>query len=185
MRLNDLLVTTYEYKGEEIPIDLSFDNVLDVLDVMSVKGLYEFQLAEMCLALLFGEDVIDIEDCFIVWNDVYDKFLTPEKDEYIEYDLKGNPMPKKKEKKLIDLEEDAEYIYASFVQAYNINLFEQQTKMHWFEFKSLLNGLPENTIMKQIMQIRRWEPSKGESEEYKKAMREMQEIYSLENDVED
>lgn len=185
MRLNDLLVTTYEYKGNEIPIDLSFDNVLDVLDVMSTEGLYEFQLAEMCLILLFGEDVIDMEDYFIVWNDVHDQFLNPEKDEYIEYDLKGNPMPKKKEKKLIDLDKDAEYIYASFVQTYGIDLFEQQTKMHWFKFKSLLNGLPENTIMKQIMQIRRWEPSKGESEEYKKAMREMQEIYSLENDVED
>lgn len=185
MRLNDPLVTTYEYKGNSIPIDLSFDNVLDVLDVMSTKGLYEFQLAEMCLVLLFGVDVIEMDDYFTVWNDVHDQFLNPENDEFVEYDLKGNPMPKKKEKKLIDLGEDAEYIYASFMQAYGIDLFEEQTKMHWFKFKGLLNGLPENTIMKQIIQIRSWEPSKGESTEYKKNMREMQEVYSLKDDMED
>ncbi len=31
MRLNDPLVTSIEFDGKELPIDLTFDNVLDVL----------------------------------------------------------------------------------------------------------------------------------------------------------
>ena len=36
--------------------------------------------------------------------------------------------------RLIDFEVDAQEIYASFVQAYNINLFEAQGRLTWPEF---------------------------------------------------
>ena len=68
---------------------------------------------------------------------------------------------KKNKKKLIDFEQDAEYIYASFLQAYGINLLEVQNKLTWTEFKALLNALPDNTIMQQIIEIRAWKPEHG------------------------
>lgn len=185
MRLNDPLITTYIYNDTVIPIDLSFDNVLDVFDIVETKGLYDFQLAEICLVLLFGDGVIDEVDCLVVWNDVFETFLNPPSEQYIEYDVEGNPMPKKKEKKLIDLSKDAEYIYASFLQSYQMNLFIQQTKLHWSEFKALLNGLPENTIMKQIIHIRGWKASKDDSKEYKESMERLQDMYSLEDPEEE
>lgn len=185
LRLNDLLPQTFNYKDTDVHIDLSFDNVLDVFDVLQTNVMYEFEMAEMCLILLFGEGVIAEEDYVEVWNAVYDLYFNPAHEEFVEYDLEGNPMPKKKEKKLLDLEKDAEYIYASFMQAYGMNLFEKQTKLHWFEFKALLNGLPEDTVMKQIIHIRGWKPGEHDSGEYKRNMEKLQAYYSLEDDEEE
>ncbi len=183
MKLNDPLVTSFVFDDIEYQIDLSFDNVLDVFDVFDDKDLRTYESAEICLALLLGNDVKPTLD---LWNHVYSEFIQVDNKQSIEYDRKGNPMPVQKEnKKSIDFNKDAEYIYASFQQAYNINLHREQGKMHWHEFKALLSGLPSDTIMQRIIQIRLYEPSKGESGEYKKAMLDLQEIYALEEITEE
>ncbi|WP_161877861.1 Gp15 family bacteriophage protein [Alkalibacterium sp. MB6] len=185
MRLNDLLPKTYDYKGIQVSLDLSFDNVLDVFDVLKLKDeLYPIEIAEMVITLLFDENVIDEEDYVEVWNDVHDEYFNPKTEEFIERDLEGNPMPTQDKGQMIDLAKDAEYIYSSFMQAYRINLFEEQNKLHWFEFKALLNGLPEETIMKQIIKIRSYEPKEGDPKEYRADMERLQNIYSLEDDAE-
>ena len=104
-----------------------------------------------------------------------------DEEEIIEYDLAGNPMPSDKIDKegVIDLEQDAEYLFASFMQAYKINLYEAQGELHWLEFKALLNGLPEDTIIKQIIHIRTWEPGKDEPQEYKEKMKKLQSYYRI------
>ncbi|WP_342512251.1 Gp15 family bacteriophage protein [Sporosarcina sp. FSL K6-1522] len=179
MRLNDALDTHFLFDEEMHNIDLSFDNVLDVFDVFGDPDLRGYEKAEIALVLLLGKEYKG--DTNQLWNYVYVKFIHVEDKRPIEYDRKGNPMPVQKEsKKSIDFEKDAEYIFASFQQAYGMNLFEQQGKLQWSEFRALLSGLPSDTIMQRIIQIRLWEPSKGESSEYKQAMREMQKIYALE-----
>ena len=73
MRLNDLLPETYEYNEEEIEMDLSFDNILDIFDVLKMIELSEYHRAELCLTLLFGEDIIeDIKED----SDLHKEFLT-------------------------------------------------------------------------------------------------------------
>ena len=52
---------------------------------------------------------------------------------------------------------DSEYIYASFMAVYGIDLFE--VDMHWHKFKALLIGLPDDSKIKQIMAERLWKPS--------------------------
>ncbi|WP_096435917.1 Gp15 family bacteriophage protein [Alteribacter populi] len=181
MRLNDPLVTSFVYEGKEYPLNLAFDNVLDVFDVLDDKTLRDHEKAEINVELLSGESLKG-EESINLWNYIYENFIEIENKKPIEYDLKGNPLPVKKDnKKMIDFDKDAEYIFASFQQAYNMNLFQMQGKMHWLEFQSLLNGLPTNTIMQRIIQIRLWEPSKGESSEYKANMRELQKVYALED----
>lgn len=185
MRLNDPLVTSFSFGETDYNIDLSFDNVLDVFDVFDDPELRDHEKAEICLALLLGEQ--SYKPSIDLWNHIYKTFLHMENKKPIEYDRKGNPMPVREDnnKKTIDLVKDAEHIYASFRQAYNINLFQQQGKLHWHEFQSLLNGLPADTIMQRIIQIRLWEPSKGESAEYKKTMRDLQKAYRLEDEAEE
>ncbi|SHI01773.1 bacteriophage Gp15 family protein [Virgibacillus chiguensis] len=184
MRLNDPLVTSFEYDGKEYAIDLAFDNVLDVFDVLNDELLRDYEKAEICLILLFGEQPFDEAITIDLWNHVYESFIYIENEQPIEYDLKGNPLPVQHEeqKQLIDLDKDAEYIFASFQQAYGMNLYQEQGSLHWHEFQSLLQGLPDDTIMKRIIQIRQWEPSKGESTEYKQSMRKLQKIYALDDD---
>ena len=56
--------------------------------------------------------------------------------------------------KTMDFEFDDDLIYASFQQAYNIDLCQQRGKMQWWEFYSLLQGLPEKTKLREVMSIR-------------------------------
>ncbi|MEK4149978.1 Gp15 family bacteriophage protein [Robertmurraya sp. FSL W8-0741] len=186
MRLNDALVTFFSFDGKEYAIDLAFDNVLDVFDVLEDKTLRMYEKAEICLELLLGKQFKGA-NAVELWNHIYEQYIYVKNEQPVMYDLKGNPLPVQPEdekEKMIDLEQDAEYIFASFKQAYNMNLYEQQGKLHWHEFQALLNGLPSDTIMKRIIEIRAWKPSKGESQEYKEAMRKLQKVYAL-NDSEE
>jgi hypothetical protein len=183
MRLNDPLVTSFSYNDKEYAIDLSFDNVLDVFDVLEDKALRDYEKAEISLVLLLGES-FDSEQATDLWNYVYEEFIYIENEQPVEYDRKGNPMPvqKNEQKKSIDFDQDYEHIFASFQQAYNINLYREQGRLHWFEFRGLLNGLPEDTIMQRIRQIRLWEPSKEDPSEHIQNMKELQKIHALEGE---
>ena len=85
------------------------------------------------------------------------------------------------DKPLFNIKYDGEYIFSSFMQAYNIDLIEQQGKLHWQKFNALLSGLPDGTKFVEVMKIRAWKPSKGESSKEKQKMRELQEQYALPN----
>ncbi len=58
-----------------------------------------------------------------------------------------------KQSRVYDFEKDAALIYASFLQAYNIRL-SQVDFMHWWEFLTLLENLPQTTPMAQLMSLR-------------------------------
>ena len=62
--------------------------------------------------------------------------------------------PTKGGEKSFDYVQDSELIYAAFYQAYGIDLIEEQGKMHWWKFSSLLNGLPSDTRFSEIVSIR-------------------------------
>jgi hypothetical protein len=182
IRLNDPLITEFKYEGTEFQIDLAYDNVLDVFDVLADNNLIEQEKAEICLKLLLDEQVY--EPTIDLWNYIFENFIKVEDKKPIQRDLEGNILPPKKDENFINLDKDAEYIYSSFKQAYGIDLYEEQGKMHWNKFQALLNGLPSDTKMQEVIQIRRWKPSKGDTMQQKSIMRELQEIYSLE-DVEE
>ena len=82
--------------------------------------------------------------------------------------------------KLIDYVEDGEFIYASFLQAYGIDLVD--AKMHWHKFKALLISLPGDTKMAQIMQHRGYEESnKSTKQEYK----ELKEMWKFKSEIDE
>lgn len=68
-------------------------------------------------------------------------------------ELPKRPLPHHSQK-VVDFDADGEYIYASFLQAYGIDLLEAQGKLHWKKFIALFEGLPENTKIREIMKIR-------------------------------
>lgn len=183
MRLNDPLVTSIEFDGTELPIDLTFDNVLDVFDVLEDVDLFPEEKVNTCLELLISdfEKIFQgsSEQQFLLFNHILENYISVDSSETIETDRLGNPMPNAvKEKKTISLVHDAKYIYASFRQI-GINLFEEQGRMTWEEFQALLESLPDDTILARIIQIRTWEPSKGESNKEKERMRKLQQKYAL------
>lgn len=56
--------------------------------------------------------------------------------------------------KFFDFEQDADIIFASFMQAYSIDLNEQHDKMQWKTFLALLQGLPKSTPFSQTIELR-------------------------------
>lgn len=60
--------------------------------------------------------------------------------------------PSNDNRKSFDFKQDASLIYASFWQAYHIDL--HVTKPHWQEFIALFQGLPQSTKIKEVMDIR-------------------------------
>jgi len=71
---------------------------------------------------------------------------------YVE--VEKRPQIKKSPFSVLDFEKDGDYIYASFMQAYKIDLIEEQGRLPWKKFLYLFNGLPADTKIKQIMRIR-------------------------------
>lgn len=70
--------------------------------------------------------------------------------------------------KYFDFVEDAEYIFASFLYDYNINLIEtrRQGKLHWNEFTALLGSLSEESKLRRVIAIRKMKiPDKASTEE--------------------
>lgn len=184
MKLNDPLIDSFEFEGVVYPIDLSFNKVLDVFDVLRDDVLSDYEKAAVIVELLTGFETEDVALVVNLWVYIKETFLSMV-GETVQYDLAGNPMPVVEEEyqeRLFDFVADAEYIYASFLQAYGINLFAMQNRLSWVEFRALFNALPDDTIMQHIMRIRAWKESDGGN---KQKMRELQAKYRLEGGRED
>lgn len=68
--------------------------------------------------------------------------------------------------------EDAECIYCAFLQCYGIEL-DTVAYMHWWKFKILFEGLPDNTEIKQRIQYRTINLSEIKDKEERKRIRKI------------
>ena len=186
-KLTDKLVID----DEEFPLDLSFDNILRLFEMWRDEDVPEFVKPHFGIRILTGETLEDftVEEMSEVFNEVFEEHisLSTVEDNHVEYDLAGNPMKTtasngKQEQAPYDIRYDGDYIYASFLQAYGIDLFDVQGELHWKKFNALLSGLPEGTKFMEVIKIRKWKPQKGDSAEYKEEMRRLQKDYALSYD---
>ena len=81
---------------------------------------------------------------------------------------------------IVDFSADAPYIYASFLQAYNLDLMS--AKLHFWQFKALFLSLPSNTKMSEIMQARAYRRSADSEEKMWKRKREFWKLPVRENE---
>ena len=183
-KLTDKLVID----DKEFPLNLSFDNVLRLFEMWRDEEVPEFVKPHFGIRILTGENLEEftVEEMSEVFNEVFEEHisLSEVEDNHVEYDLAGNPMKTtasngKQEQAPYDIRFDGDYIYASFLQAYGIDLFDVQGKLHWKKFNALLSGLPEGTKFMEVIKIRKWKPQKGDSAEYKEEMRRLQKDYAL------
>ena len=180
-KLTDKLVID----DKEFPLNLSFDNVLRLFEMWQDAEVPEFVKPHFGIRILTG-----VEEMSEIFNEVFEEHisLSEVEDNHVEYDLAGNPMKTtasngKQEQAPYDIRFDGDYIYASFLQAYGIDLFDVQGKLHWKKFNALLSGLPEGTKFMEVIKIRKWKPQKGDSAEYKEEMRRLQKDYALPNEI--
>lgn len=176
-----------EISGNIYPLNASFDVMLKLIDLLKEKRLSDINKLRISVKLLFGRKTelmeLPIEKQAEVIRGVFDKYLKDTKsNKPVKRDLQGNVMPEldEEEKKVLySISYDAEYIYASFMQAYGIDLIEQQGKLHWLKFKALLSGLPDGTKFQQVMSIRSWEKPSKSKDAHETQMKKLQRIYAL------
>ena len=136
----------------------SFDRVLRVFALYEDPGIFDMDKVNMALSIL-------------VWGKCHNRLdvLT---------EVFGVLMAKNREEgvreRSFDFLQDSALIYAAFQQAYGMNLFQQHGKLHWWEFLALFSGLPENTRLMQVIQIRQQplpKPNKYNREEIQQLLR--------------
>lgn len=121
-------------KGRIYTLTPHFDNVLQMYQ--AIEGLDTWDKPEVMLSYLVKQDVKPSLELL----QAVSKVLFPPS--------KGSG------EKAFDFVQDSALIYAAFMQAYHIDLIEEQGKLHWWKFQSLLNGLPSNTRFSEIVAIR-------------------------------
>lgn len=68
MRLNDPLPSSFEFEGKEYPLNLAFDRVLDVFDVLSDDEVNLPDKVEICIKILVGDVELDIISQFVMFR---------------------------------------------------------------------------------------------------------------------
>lgn len=203
-KLTDKLVID----DKEYALDLSFDTVLKMFEMMRDDDIPEYIKPHFAIRMLISKSLAgstreekaesfnndfenySIEEMSKVFKSVFEEHisLSDVEDNHVEYDLAGNPMKTTasddtKQRAPYDIRYDGDYIYSSFLQAYGIDLFDVQGELHWRKFNALLSGLPEGTKLMEVIKIRKWKPQKGDSAEYKEEMRRLQKDYALPNEI--
>lgn len=186
-KLNDPLDDRVTIDGEEHPIYMAFDNVMSALEAFDDQELSEADRLYIFLGIMLHDydqeliSTLDFETQVDVGKQIIDQ-INSEPIENQPVDLEGNPMPQPKRdgEQLVSFLFDAKYIYAAFMQAYGIDLIEQQGSLHWSKFSALLNALPDNTLMRQIIDIRKTDLSEIKDKDEKKRIKKLKQQFSLE-----
>ncbi|QPG02557.1 Gp15 family bacteriophage protein [Latilactobacillus sakei] len=185
--MNDPLNDYVTINDEEHPIYMAFDNVMSALETFDDKELSESDRLYIFLGVMLHDydqeliSALDFETQVDVGKQIIDQ-INSEPIENQPVDLEGNPMPQPKRdgEQLVSFLFDAKYIYAAFMQAYGIDLIEQQGSLHWSKFSALLNALPDNTLMRQIIDIRKTDLNEIKDKDEKKRIKKLKQQFSLE-----
>ena len=174
MKLTDRLDDVIEYKGREIKLGLYFDVVLRAFELLKDEYFTEVEKIEILLQMFVENPEslagLNIFEKNALVNIIFDQFIA-------DGSIRGS-----NEKSPFDFEKDAEYIYASFMYDYGIDLFEVQGKLHWKKFKALLAGLSDESKLMKVIGYRTMEippPNKYNAKERQRLI-ELKRYYSSE-----
>lgn len=152
-------------------INAAFDVVLDV------QRLYREELPDMIklnqALKMFGvlkPEKITLQTRTELLNDIYKNCVNTKQ-----------RLSVKQQLPVFDFEEDAEYIYASFMLDYGIDLIDVQGQLHWKKFIALFQGLSESTKIREVMKIRSMEVPRydGHNQKQIQEIQELKSYYAL------
>lgn len=136
MKLYDNLPREIVWRGKKYPLNLAFNRVLEVIDFLNDERFDPIDRVDYCLSVLIPKKHPLSEDLLVA---IFDLIF---------------PQKAKKGKKLIDYTQDRGLIIAAFYQAYGIDLNQEIDKLHWITFLDLMQGLPSDTRLAEVVNIR-------------------------------
>ena len=123
-----------EYRGKQYALTPAYDNVLTMF--ADLQDVPQTMTAAIMGHYLLAKPSADPGLLQAVTNVLFPKTNRPA------------------HQKSMDFIQDGPLIYAAFMQAYGIDLNDQRGKLHWWKFTALLQGLPSNTRLMEVVQIR-------------------------------
>lgn len=160
-------------------INLAFDNVLRFTDMLDDPDLPNAtKVFNGLIALVGYESTTQLyeqcsEQVYKIFADLVEQIFDTKDSSAGFVDLNGDPMPVPKQDKTMDIKQDGEFIYSSFLFDYQIDLFEAQGKLDYRKFKALLQGLSDDSKMQRVAHIRGMDlPKKGKAREQIKKAKE-------------
>ena len=131
-----------------IRVNPAFDTVLEIQKLYREDELSDLEKVDQALRMLVVNN----------WNlslfSVYEKYELLKEITKMNIETKKRSSTKKNLVPILDFEDDGDYIYASFMHDYHIDLIDMQGKLPWKKFLYLFNGLSDKTKIKQVMKIR-------------------------------
>ncbi|MBC1892420.1 Gp15 family bacteriophage protein [Listeria booriae] len=186
LSLSRSLENTVIIDDAEYDIDLSFDNVLLVYEAIADESLNPLATLLTVLQLLFVDDVPfknDIDAQIVIYKNIMETYIQENAMNQTNMQIakeETNLDEIEEEEEYFSLIQDANYIYASFLFDYKIDLIDMQGKLHWHKFKALLTSLSEQTMFSRVVNIRQQKIDKNMSKEEKESLRQQKEIFALE-----
>lgn len=161
-----------EINGKRYKINTDFRVAIKCNEVALDKNISDYERALAIIYILFGEEGLNNE------KDYKDLLRIS-----ISYLACGKKVNNKKQEKLdMDYIQDMDYIEASFMSDYGIDLTNET--MHWWKFSNLINGLSNselgNTcILNRIRNIRNMNPNEIKDQKERKKIIELQKEFAL------
>lgn len=160
---------------DDVEYPINHDHRTSILFEMAIKDpeLSEMEKLSVALNLYYDNIPKDIEKAWenIIW------FYTLGEMDNKEKDKEGGQESNSFKEEIYSFEHDGDYIFSSFLTSYNIDLSEED--LHWWKFMKLFNTLPEDTIIKKIIEIRNTKISSKMSKEERDKWRRLKDIYKL------
>lgn len=121
-------------EDKKYKINTDFRVAIECQDIATNESIGDYERALAIVYKLFGEDGINAPQHYEKLLELAIKYLSCGK----EVDMKGNEEPD------MDFTQDMDYIEASFMSDYNIDL--TNIEMHWWKFYNLINGLSNSEM---------------------------------------
>lgn len=152
LSLTEPLKTGFEYGDKVYPIDLYFDTVLRFYDLLDDKRLDEVEKITTAFEMFFGLEPKDPNFVIAAFEQIT-KYIST-KPYGNDDDLQEDNSPVINSQRTYSFKQDAEAIYAGFLEQYGIDLVQEQGHLHWDKFKALFQGLGPNTYFQRVVEIR-------------------------------
>lgn len=123
--------------GRRYFCDLSFNAVLDALRALSDDCMHDADKLDFC-----------------IWRLVRGHVPKSKKEKLLEAILDSIAGEKSDGPRCLDFEQDADAIRSGFRQAYGIDLERERGRLPWVTFLALLQNLPKETRMAEIIETR-------------------------------
>lgn len=160
-----------EIDGEMYKINTGYEYALQCFKIIDDKSISDMERAIAIVSVLFGReengDIVGIPENLDKALEKASIYLSCTKDD----------KSSKATKKDMDFERDKEFIYASFISDYNIDL--ENKDMHFWKYCSLISGLTENSILNRVRDLRNLNLSDYKDPKTRSRLQEAQERVAL------